>query len=186
MPIVIGGVELIRFKLQKDFTNLLDKTGFPYVTIMLGKSLLSEQHPHEGERSRDYVREQVESADYILQLGELISDFNTGGFTTRLDDSRTICANIRTVRIKHHYFENVYLRDFILGLSEKLKRRDAAALKIQSAVESCEHRHTQAYQPDAPQALTIKRFFDRMSHFVEKDSIVIAETGVPYSVPQRC
>lgn len=182
-PVVIGGVELIRFKLQEDFAGLLDKTGFPYVTMMLGKSVLSEQHPQfiglfEGDRSRDYVREQVESADCILQLGELMTDFNTGGFTTRLDDSKTICANIRTVKIKHHYYENVYLHDFILGLSAKLDRRDVATLEIQRAVDGCEHRHTQAYQPDALQALTVKRFFDRMSHFLEKDSIVIAETGV--------
>ena len=28
-PVVIGDVELIRFKLQKDFAGFLDKTGFP-------------------------------------------------------------------------------------------------------------------------------------------------------------
>ncbi len=182
-PVVIGGVELIRFKLQKEFAGLLDKTGYPYVTMMLGKTVLSEQHPQfiglfEGDRSRDYVRERVESADCILQLGELMTDFNTGGFTTRLDELKTISANIRTVKIKHHYFENVYLRDFILGLTAKLTRRDVATLKIQRAVDGCVHRHTQPYRPNAPQALTIKRFFDRMSHFVKKDSIVIAETGV--------
>jgi len=44
-PIVIGDVELIRFKLQKEFAGFLDKTGFPYVTMMLGKTLLSEHHP---------------------------------------------------------------------------------------------------------------------------------------------
>lgn len=182
-PVVIGGVELIRFKLQNEFADLIDKTGFPYVTMMLGKTILSEQHPQfiglfEGDRSRDYVRERVGSADCILQLGELMTDFNTGGFTTRLDDLKTISANIRTVKIKHHYFENVYLRDFILGLTEKLARRDAATLAIQRAVDGCVHRHTEPYRPDEQQALTIKRFFDRMSHFVEKDSIVIAETGV--------
>jgi TPP-dependent 2-oxoacid decarboxylase len=182
-PVVIGGVELIRFKLQNEFAGLLDKSGFPYVTMMLGKTVLSEQHPQfiglfEGDRSRDYVRERVESADCILQLGELMTDFNTGGFTTRLDDLKTISANIRTVKIKHHYFENVYLRDFILGLTAKLALRDAATLAIERAVDGCVHRHTEQYLPDAQQALTIKRFFDRMSHFIEKDSIVIAETGV--------
>ncbi|MHB1236866.1 MAG: alpha-keto acid decarboxylase family protein [Gallionella sp.] len=182
-PVVIGGMELIRFKLQKEFAGLLDKTGFPYVTMMLGKTVLSEQHPQfiglfEGDRSRDYVRERVESADCILQLGELMTDFNTGGFTTRLDDSKTISANIRTVKIKSHYFENVHLRDFILGLTAKLSRRDAATLEIQRAADGCVHRHTERYRPDLQQALTIKRFFDRMSHFVENDSIVIAETGV--------
>ncbi len=182
-PVVIGGVELIRFKLQNEFAGFLDKTGFPYVTMMLGKTILSEQHPQfiglfEGDRSRDYVRERVESADCILQLGELMTDFNTGGFTTNLDDSKTISANIRTVKIKHHFFENVYLRDFILGLTAKLMRRDPATLEIQRAIDGCVHRHTEPYRPDAQQLLTIKRFVDRMSHLVEKDAIVIAETGV--------
>jgi indolepyruvate decarboxylase len=182
-PVVIGDVELIRFKLQKEFVGLLDKTGFPYVTMMLGKAVLSEHHPQfiglfEGDRSRDYVRNRVESADCILQLGGLMTDFNTGGFTTNLDDSKMISANICSVKIKHHYYENVYLHDFILGLTEKLSRRDPATLDIQCAADGCIHRHTQPYQPDVSKPLTIKRFFDRMSHFIENNSIVIAETGV--------
>ena len=183
LPVVIGGVELIRFKLQKDFAGFLDKTGFPYVTMMLGKTVLSEQHMQfiglfEGDRSRDYVRKRVDSADCVLQLGELMTDFNTGGFTTNLDDAKTISASIRSVKIKHHYYENVYLHDFILGLTEKLSRREPGTLNIQCAVTGCIHRHTEPFQPDAQRPLTIKRFFDRMSHFIHNDAIVIAETGV--------
>ncbi|MGA3288265.1 MAG: thiamine pyrophosphate-binding protein [Bacteroidota bacterium] len=182
-PVVIGDVELIRFKLQKEFAGFLDKTGFPYVTMMLGKTLLSEHHPQfvglfEGDRSRDYVRNQVESSDCILQLGGMMTDLNTGGFTTDLDDSKTISANIDCVKIKHHYYENVHLHDFILGLTEKLSRRDSATLEIQCAADGCVHRYTEPYRPDAPKPLTIKRFFDRMSHFIKNNSIVIAETGV--------
>jgi len=182
-PIVIADVEVIRFKLQKDFAGFLDKTGFPYVTMMLGKTLLSEQHPQfiglfEGDRSRDYVRDRVESADCILQLGTLMTDFNTGGFTTNIDDSNTISGNIGYVKIKHHYYENVHLHDFIQGLTENLTHRDSATFDIQCAGNSYMHRHTQPYLPNAPRPLTIKRFFDRMSHFIKKDSVVIAETGV--------
>jgi indolepyruvate decarboxylase len=182
-PVVIGDVELIRFKLQQEFAGLLEKTGFPYVTMMLGKTVLSEHHPQfiglfQGDRSRDYVRNRVESADCILQLGALMTDFNTGGFTTNLDDSKTIRANIRSVKIKHHYYENVALHEFILGLTEKLSRRDPATLDIQCATDGCVHRHTEEFRPDAPKPLTIKRFFDRISHFLKNNSIVIAETGV--------
>jgi indolepyruvate decarboxylase len=182
-PVVIGDVELIRFKLQKEFTGFLDKTGFPYVTMMLGKSVISGQHPQfiglfEGDRSRDYVRKRVESADCILQLGALMTDINTGGFTTNLDDSKTIRANIRSVKIKHHYYENVNLHDFMIGLTGKLSRRDPATLDIQRAADGCVHRYTEPYRPDALKPLTIKRFFDRISHFIKNDSIVIAETGV--------
>jgi TPP-dependent 2-oxoacid decarboxylase len=182
-PVVVAGVELIRFKLQQAFAGLLEQTGFPYVTMMLGKTVLSEHHPQfiglfEGDRSRDYVRNRVESADCVLQLGALMTDLNTGGFTTNLDGSKTICANIHSVKIKHHYYENVQLHDFILGLTKKLSRRDPETLEIQRATNGCVHRHTEPYQPHATNPLTIKRFFDRMSHFLQNDSIVIAETGV--------
>jgi TPP-dependent 2-oxoacid decarboxylase len=182
-PVVVAGVELIRFKLQQAFAGLLDKTGFPYVTMMLGKAVLSEHHSQfiglfEGDRSRDYVRNRVESADCVLQLGALMTDLNTGGFTTNLDDSKTICANIHSVKIKHHYYKNVHLHDFILGLTEKLLHRAPETLEIQCATQGCVHRRTDPYRPLAPAPLTIKRFFDRMSHFLKNDSIVIAETGV--------
>jgi indolepyruvate decarboxylase len=182
-PVVIGDVELVRFKLQKEFSGFLEKSGFPYVTMMLGKTLLSEHHPQfiglfEGDRSREYVRNRVKSADCILQLGTLMTDFNTGGFTTHIDDSKTISGNIGYVKIKHHYYENVHLHDFILGLTKKLSRRDPAKLDIQPAADGCVHRNTVSYQSDTHKKLTLKRFFDRMSHYIENDSIVIAETGV--------
>jgi len=182
-PIVIGGVELIRFKLQNEFAGLLNKTGFPYVTMMLGKTVISEHNPQfiglfEGDRSREYVLNRVESADCILQLGDLMTDFNTGGFTANLDDSKTISANTRSVKIKHHLYENVYLHEFIVELTNKISQRNFTEFDIQPAIDSCIHRHTEPYHADATKPLTVKRFFDRMSHFIEKDSIVVAETGV--------
>jgi len=182
-PVVIGDVELIRFKLQQEFRMFLARTGIPYVTMMLGKSVLSEHQPlflglFEGDRSRDYVRNRVQSSDCVLQLGALLTDFNTGGFSAHLDDTKTISANIRSVKIKHHYYENVYLGDFIHGLADRLTQRDPGTMEIRCAADGCVHRKTEQYLavPEAP--LTIKRFFDRMSHFIGDDSIIIAETGV--------
>ena len=182
-PVVIGDVELIRFKLQNAFAGFLRKTGFPYATPMLGKTVLSERHPQfiglfQGDRSREYVRDRVDSADCILQLGALPTDFNTGGFTARLDDAKTISGNYRAVRIKHHVYENVSLLDFITGLTARLGHREPALLDIHSAADGCVHRQSLPYRPDEQTPLTIKRFFDRMSHFVENNAIVIAETGV--------
>ena len=182
-PLIIGDVELIRFKLQSDFADFLEKTGMPYVTMMLGKTLLSEHHPQflglfEGDRSREYIRNRVESADCILKLGALMSDFNTGGFTTNLDDMKMISANIGFVKIKNHYYENVHLHDFIQGLMAKLSHREKSTLDIEPASEGCSHRGTAAYDTIETNPLTIKRFFDRMSRFVEPNSIVVAETGV--------
>jgi TPP-dependent 2-oxoacid decarboxylase len=183
MPVVIGGVELRRFKLQKEFSGFVDKSGLPFVTTMLGKTVVSEHHPqfiglYEGDRSREYVRNRVELADCIVQLGAMMTDLDTGGFTMDLDDSKTINANMRSVKIRHHHYENVYLHDFIIGLTEQLTHREPNTLDIRCAADGCVHRTTVSYQTEPAAKLTIKRFFDRMSHFIKNDSIVIAETGV--------
>jgi indolepyruvate decarboxylase len=182
-PLVIADVELIRFGLQQDLAALLEKSGFPFVTMMLGKTVLSEHHPQflglfEGDRSRPYIRERVESAGCILHLGALMSDFNTGGFTTHLDDAKTISSNMQVVKISHHYYENVRLPDFLSGLTEQVSRRDSATMDLRCAASSCVHRATEPYQAEESQPLTIKRFFDRMSHSLKANTIVIAETGV--------
>ncbi|MDP3581473.1 MAG: thiamine pyrophosphate-dependent enzyme [Ignavibacteria bacterium] len=107
-----------------------------------------------------------------------MTDFNTGGFTSNLDDSKLISANIGYVKIKHHYYENVHLHDFISGLTKMLAHRDASTLDIKSAANGCVHRLTVPYLSNAEKPLTINRFFDRMSHFIKNNSIVVAETGV--------
>jgi len=43
----------------------------------------------------------------------------------------------------------VYLHDFILGLTQKLSRRDPATLEIHCAADGCVHRQTEPYRPDA-------------------------------------
>jgi len=182
-PLVICDVELVRFHLQRELADFLDRTGLPYVTMMLGKAILSEHHPqflglYEGDRSRDYIRQRVESSDCILQLGALMTDFNTGGFTTNFDEAVTINANIRRVQIKHHRYEQVQLEEFLRGLQGKVSRRALDTQNIHCAADHCVHRHTQPFQANPLEPLTIKRFFDRMSHFVRGDSIVLAETGV--------
>jgi len=183
LPLIIGDVELVRFKLQAEFAALLEKSGFPYVSMMLGKTVLDEAHPQfiglfEGDRSRPAVVQRVAAAEVVLQLGAWMTDFNTGGFTAHLDDARTIRANLRSVQIGHHRYEGVSLRDFIVGLTARLVHRERETLAIASASACGVHRPDPAYRADPMRALTIKRLFDRVSAFLKPGSIVLAETGV--------
>jgi indolepyruvate decarboxylase len=182
LPVVIGDVELIRYGLQDEFAAFLARTGLPYATMMLGKTVLDESHPqfiglYQGDRSRDYVRRRIDNADCVLQLGVLPTDFNTGGFTVRLNEDRTITANFRSVRIKRHIYPDVTLREFILGLSEQLRSRDPSTMDIKRAIEGCTHRRTTTFEPQPERPLTISRFFDRIGHFLPPRAVVIAETG---------
>jgi len=181
-PIIIADVELKRYHLEKDFSKLLEKTLIPYAVLMMGKSVLSESHPqfiglYEGRSSREYVRNRVENADCILQLGTLLTDFNTGGFTMANEPRRIISANYNKVQIKNHIYNNVLLKDFINGLESRLKKKDPTKLNIHKAIDGCSHRRTVEFKYQSEKPITSQRFFDAISHFIPENSIVIAETG---------
>jgi len=183
LPVVIADAEVIRFRLQAELETFLDRTGLPFATRMLGKAVVSEQHPQflglfEGDRSRPDVAARIAKADCVLQVGPLLTDFNTGGFTTELDPGRTISAGIRSVKIRHHHYEDINLRDFLQALTTRLARREPATLAFTPASAGCHHRRTAPYQPSAEAPLTIQRCFDRVSHFLPDRAIVLAETGV--------
>ena len=175
-PLLVGGVDLIRHKLQGEFAALLARSGAPYATMMLGKTVLSERHPQyvglfEGARSCPAVLEQVRSSDCVVKLGTLDCDFNTGGFSSGLDDSKTINASLSQVLIGHHRYDRVALGDFVKGLTATLRADKPGAIKLQKGSPA-------PYCPVAGQDLSVARFFDRVGRFIKDDSIVIAETGV--------
>ncbi|WP_339406803.1 alpha-keto acid decarboxylase family protein [Nodularia sp. LEGE 04288] len=177
-PVILAGVEFNRFRLENKLLQLLETTGYPLATTMLGKSCISEMHPqfignYVGALSRDDVSQRIETADCVLCLGAIMSDMNLGVYTANLDERKLINANSEKVKIKHHFYQPVYLGDFIDGLIAKLQKKDAATLEITPASDVLFK--TFIAQPE--NKLTNRRFYERMNHFLEDGFIVIADTG---------
>lgn len=181
-PAVLVGVEVHRYGLQDAVGKLLERTGYPFATMLLGKSVLPERHLqfiglYEGMSSRDYVRERIEGTGGLLCLGAFMSDFNLGGFTAKLDDDRLIRAMDGRIRIKNHYYNQVSLKDFVERLTERLPAGSPESFDVKPAINSCTHRKSAAFVPEPEQKLTNRRFYDRIAHFVQSNDIVIADTG---------
>jgi TPP-dependent 2-oxoacid decarboxylase len=180
-PIILAGVELHRYSMAEQFSLLLEQTGYPFATTLLGKSILSEMHPqfigsYAGALSQEYVRQRVETADCILCLGAFMSDINLGGFTAQLPERRLINANSDKVKIKHHFYYPVSLTDFIAGLTAKLSSKKNKSLDIKPAKDS----FSSTFEIKPEQKITNARFYKRINQFIyelEGDSLVIAETG---------
>jgi TPP-dependent 2-oxoacid decarboxylase len=180
-PVILAGVELHRYSMAEQFSLLLEQTGYPFATTLLGKSILSEMHPqfigsYAGALSQDYVRQRVETADCILCLGAFMSDINLGGFTAQLPEIRLINANSDKVKIKHHFYYPVSITDFIAGLTAKLQPKKTQSLDIKPAKDS----FSSTFEIKPEQKLSNARFYKRINQFIyelEGDSLVIAETG---------
>ncbi|WP_413162644.1 alpha-keto acid decarboxylase family protein [Capilliphycus salinus ALCB114379] len=177
-PIILAGVELHRYGIQKKLQKLVETTGYPIASTLLGKSSISELHPqfignYVGALSRDYVKNRVENSDCILCLGAIMSDTNLGGYTAQLKEGQLINANSEKVKIKHHYYYPIDLADFMDGLIAKLSHKSDESLDIQPASQLL----SKSFQVQPEQKITNARFYERINHFVADNSTVIAETG---------
>jgi indolepyruvate decarboxylase len=174
-PVVLADVEVHRFGLQELLLSLIEKTNIPFASTILGKSVMSEQHPlclgvYEGAMGRDDVREYVESSDCVIMLGTFMTDINLGIYTARLDPARSISATSEKLSIRYHSFEDVRFKDFMRGLVEaKLKRREPGR-----------HPHPEeesGFQIQPGTKLTVKRVFQRLNAFLSDETIVVVDVG---------
>lgn len=174
-PVILAGVEVHRFGLQGALLKLVERSGYPVASTLLGKSVISEVHPqylgvYEGAVGLDHVRRTVESADALLILGAFLTDIDLGLFTARLDEGRCIHAGDERISISHHRFEHVTMAEFITGLSRAPIGRRRRAVRIRRPTP-------RAYTAQGRRAITVARFFERINSFLDHSTIVICDIG---------
>ena len=67
----------------------------------------------------EQVCEFVESADAVISLGTMQTDFNTGAFTARLDPARVIDIGLHRTKVGATVYQNVELADLLRELTAR-------------------------------------------------------------------
>ncbi len=175
-PVIIAGIELHRYGLQADVVTLAETSGIAIASTMLAKSVVSEVHPlsiglYMGALGREEVTRFVEESDCVILLGTLLTDIDLGIFTAKLDASNSIFATSDELRISHHHFHDVLLKDFLQGLVAAKPR--AAARSLPPSPAAAQGPFT--LEPDRP--ITISRLVRRLDESLDNQTIVIADVG---------
>ncbi len=174
-PVILADVEVHRFGLQGLLLALIEKANIPFASTILGKSVMSEQHPlylgvYEGAMGPADVRDYVESSDCVVMLGTFMTDINLGIYTARLDPARSISATSEKLSIRYHVFEEVRFKDFMRGLvAADLKRREPGAHP--HPAENAE------FTVEPGKELTVRRVFQRLNAFLSGETIVVVDVG---------
>jgi TPP-dependent 2-oxoacid decarboxylase len=193
-PVIIAGVEIHRFALQDKLLQLINKTNIPFVSTVLSKSVLSEDHPsylgvYEGAMGYQSVREYVESSDCLILLGALMTDINFGISSTPIEQWRSIYVTSEKLSIKHHVFENILLQDFLNCLIEApLARRDLVNIGKHDDVKSSYYNsnnnnrynnihNNKHFSAEKNRKITVQRLFERLNLSITDNTIVIADVG---------
>jgi indolepyruvate decarboxylase len=178
-PVIVAGVELHRFGLQDDLLRLAESAGIPIATTMLGKSVVSERHPmfvglYEGAIGDQAVTDFVENSDLVLLLGAFLSDINLGIYTANLDPNRCVYATSETLRISHHHYHGVDLKEFLVGLTDS--RPKFSGREIPKALRHPKKATSDLkVEKDAP--LKTSRIIRMLNRLIDEDTIVIADVG---------
>jgi indolepyruvate decarboxylase len=172
-PVLLAGVELHRFGLQKQVIKLAEKLGIPVCSTMLGKSVFPESHPqyigiYNGEAGDPYVRNTVEGSDCLLMLGVFLTDVNLGMFTSHLEPKHTVYATSEHIALKHHEYPNVLFEDFVTTLtqSEDLPYYDLAPIKpMKPRVARAEG------------AITMSGVLWELNQYIDANTLLVTDVG---------
>jgi TPP-dependent 2-oxoacid decarboxylase len=120
-PAAIIGIETFRYKLTQEIVELVEKMGVPSMTTVLAKGAFPMDHPQYmgvniGPISPPSIRERVDEADLVLNLGTLLTDMNLGSRLPHLPPEKSIWAVQNKVNISYHTYTDVTLRDYVTTL----------------------------------------------------------------------
>lgn len=170
---LLPGLLVARAGLGAELQALVDASGLPFATMFHDKTVLDEQQDaycgmYEGALMNEEVRDFVESADRLLTVGTLMTDFNTGAFTSALDPGRTIAIDHHHVTVDGRSFPSVEIGDILASLTKALPRRSWPRLAVTSLGPA-------VGEGDAP--ITAAALYPRWANFIAPGDIVVAETG---------
>jgi indolepyruvate decarboxylase len=159
---------------QAQLQAFVDASGLPFATMFGDKSVLDEQQPsfigmYDGRLMDPDVRAYVESCDQVVTVGTLMTDFNTGAFTARLDPMKTIA-------IRHHYtsvggreFQDVEMGDVLSSVAGRVRHRERGTSLHPASLGSV--------TGNGGDAITAEALYPRWADFLRPDDILMTETG---------
>jgi indolepyruvate decarboxylase len=170
---ILPGIIVSRCGLREQAAAVVDASGLPFATMFMDKCVLDETHPnyigmYDGRLMNEEVRAFVEGCDCVLGIGAMLTDFNSGAFTARLDRSKSINIWHDSVRVGTAVYGNIGMRDVLVALAAKLPRKNVCAPRVCGLGEP-------AGGPDG--RITPEYLYPRWQKMLRPDDILVCETG---------
>jgi indolepyruvate decarboxylase len=175
-PAVIIGIETFRFKLQREVVELVEKMGVACMSTVLAKGAFPMDHPqfmgvNIGPISPAPIRDRIERAELVLNLGTLLTDMNLGSRLPKLPKEKSIWAVQNKVDVSYHTYTDVTVRDYVKTLLKApLKQR-------REKVVYCDNLAPQSAKVD--RAVTVSDMLWEVNTFLQSRTgyTVVAEAG---------
>lgn len=175
--IVIVDACAVRHEMMKSVLEFVERTKLPVYVTPMAKGSINEDHPQfrgvfAGNCSIEQVQKEVYEADLILSIGSMNSDFNTGGFTYRLSQMKTIEFHTYHTKVFYAIYDKVDMRQLLPDLTKAWP---------EDLIRPYQGPPYQLPPPQFDSAtsndIVHEYFWHRLPDFIPENSIVVAETG---------
>ena len=176
-PIILVDACAVRHRVLDEVHELVAKSGLPTFVAPMGKGAIDETLPnyggvYAGNGSNAGVAERVESADLVLSIGAIKSDFNTAGFTYRISQLNTIDFHSNMMRVRFSEYPGVRMQGVLRKVTAKLE-----SLNIEPG-PSHGNVIAEKDQPSSDQEIISHDWlWPRVGQWLQPDDIVVTETG---------
>jgi pyruvate decarboxylase len=177
-PVILVDACAVRHRVLDETHDLIRKSNLPVFVTPMGKSAVDETLSnyggvYAGDGSNAGVKERLESADLILSMGAIKSDFNTTGFTYRIGQLKTIDFHSTLMRVRYSEYPGVGMKGVLRKVTDRLPK-----LNVEAAPPVSQNKIPNGEQSGSKDS-TISHawFWPRMGQWLKEDDIVVTETG---------
>ncbi|CDO94805.1 unnamed protein product [Kluyveromyces dobzhanskii CBS 2104] len=176
-PVILADACCSRHDAKAETKKLIDLTQFPAFVTPMGKGSIDEKHPrfggvYVGTLSSPEVKEAVESADLVLSVGALLSDFNTGSFSYSYKTKNIVEFHSDYTKIRNATFPGVQMKFALQKLLTKVADAAKGYTPVAVPAKPAANAATAETTP-----LNQEWIWNQVGDFLQEGDVVITETG---------
>jgi pyruvate decarboxylase len=176
-PVILVDACAVRHRVLDETHDLIQKSKLPVFVTPMGKSAVDETLPNyggvfAGDGSNPGVKERLESADLVLSIGAIKSDFNTTGFTYRISQLNTIDFHSTMTRVRYSEYPGVGMKGVLRKVTDRLPK-----LNVEAAPPVSQNKIPSEQKDSKDSTILHAWFWPRMGQWLKEDDIIVTETG---------
>lgn len=175
-PAILVDACAIRHKVLDEVSNFVTRSNLPTFVAPMGKGAVDETLPnyggvYAGSGSNEGVRERVESADLLLTIGAIKSDFNTTGFSYHIGQLNSIDFHSNFIKVRYSEYPGVGMRGVLRKITERMGK-----LSVQPGPHMSNQQLPELTSSTDP-TVTHAWLWPKVGEWLQENDIVITETG---------
>ncbi|OLL26820.1 putative pyruvate decarboxylase [Neolecta irregularis DAH-3] len=177
-PVILADIFTSRFHAVSELRDFVRSSDLPTFATPLGKGLIDEDGSftnyvglYNGKVSRPGYQQFVEGSDCVVNVGALLSDSNTGGFSRRINENNVIFISEDRVTIKGQHIDGIRMKPVLSKLVSAIKGK---TFNCETMTKFANGTH----KDETPTGIiTQKYLWPRVGEFLKENDVVLAESG---------